>query len=193
MLGNYQDTVAGSGFLTNLNLIGAQVFVYNSGTDVNDSSTWVKAELFSDPMGINAQQNPVTTDGSGNFIFYANVGTYDLRIVMPGHYDRWIYGISVTPSATFVRTVTSSTNIDAFTDYILFINGAGQSGNIVLTLPDVSLVSGGRNYIIERIDDSDPNPTVTITSFDGNSSISMTTQYERINVIYDPTSGDWIY
>jgi hypothetical protein len=78
------------------------------------------ASLFTDSTGVTPLANPVTTDGNGNFFFYAATGTYTLY-----YYD------------PFQRIPT-----EIFPDQAVVTQGGGSVTSVALTMPAEFAVAG---------------------------------------------------
>lgn len=93
---SYYDIVTDSG---NNPISGALVYVYDS--------LGALATLYSDSLGVTPLSNPVTTDSSGRFIFYAANGIYSAVITAPSYDSKTITGITLNdpdPAPTFTGT-----------------------------------------------------------------------------------------
>jgi hypothetical protein len=139
-LSRYSDQFADNNSGVALPIVGASVYVYNQA----DGSL---ATLGSDAAGT-ALANPVTTDESGNFSFYAAAGYYDLKFVYGGRAVFQEDGVLVGPAPALV--VTSATGQTVTTRTLLAgiaspVNGqsadlseAGREGRFTFSTANLS-------------------------------------------------------
>lgn len=59
---------------------GASIAVLGQPSNTDSAPGSPLVDLFSDPAGQNALDNPFQPDGLGNYYFYADAGTYDIQI-----------------------------------------------------------------------------------------------------------------
>lgn len=75
------------------------------------------AAIYSDPLLTQAMANPTTTDGMGNYYFYAAPGQYEIEISGPGITTKQIPNVILPsdPSAPTFNSLSTSGGISAFT------------------------------------------------------------------------------
>lgn len=112
---------------------GASVTVYNYGTTT-------KASIYSDSIGT-AKSNPVTTDSSGYFEFYASNGRYTLTVTGANTAGKQVADVLVQDinDASYL----SSSNAQAQT-YTAFTTTGSSGAYVVTASPAVTLTSGTR-------------------------------------------------
>src|SRR5580658_597673 len=74
------------------------------------------ALIYSDPALTQALANPTSTDGLGNYTFYAAPGRYEIEISGPGITTKQLPNVILPsdPSAPTFTTVTTTSGISAF-------------------------------------------------------------------------------
>src|SRR5258706_872600 len=72
--------------------------------------------IYSDPGLTQALANPISTDGLGNYTFYAAAGRYEIEISGPGITTKQLPNVILPndPSAPTFTTVTTTSGISAF-------------------------------------------------------------------------------
>jgi hypothetical protein len=75
------------------------------------------ALIYSDPLLTQALANPTTTDGMGNYFFYAAPGQYEIEISGPGITDKQIPNVILPsdPSSPTFNSLSTTGGISAFT------------------------------------------------------------------------------
>jgi len=123
-------------------LAGASVHVCNMpATGMPCSPT---AQIYSDPLLTQALANPTTTDGMGNYFFYAAPGQYEIEISGPNITTKQIPNVILPsdPSAPTFNSLSTTGGISAFTLNLagnLTVNGSTSvvgnlaSGTLTLT------------------------------------------------------------
>ena len=71
------------------------------------TTSMVAATIYSDAGGLIPLANPVTTDGSGNFTFYAATGQYILTISYSGNITSYI-PVFLGPGQQYLKTLVST-------------------------------------------------------------------------------------
>ena len=96
----------------------AGAFVAICAQPANTSTTPCSplANLYSNAALTQALANPITTDGLGNYLFYAAPGKYTIQIYGPGITTKVMTDVILPndPSAPAFTTVTSTAGISAF-------------------------------------------------------------------------------
>jgi hypothetical protein len=109
------------------------------------------ANIYSDPLLTQALANPTTTDGMGNYFFYAAPGQYMIEISGPGITTKQIPNVILPsdPSTPTFSTVSATGGISAFTLSLsgnLTVNGStsvvGNMASGTLTLTNQSTPPG---------------------------------------------------
>jgi hypothetical protein len=96
-------------------LAGASVHVCNMpATGLPCTPT---AQIYSDPLLTQALANPTTTDGMGNYFFYAAPGQYEIEISGPGITTKQIPNVILPsdPSSPTFNSLSTTGGINAFT------------------------------------------------------------------------------
>lgn len=116
-------------------------------------------------------------DGSGNFV--------QLPIGATGKTLRVASGLPAWADPTFATSTKTSNYTIGATDTVIFANAT--SGNVTITLPTASGVSGYRFYV-KRIDNSGNTCAVARSSsdtIDGQTSINLDAQYTSLTLVSD--------
>ncbi len=96
-------------------LAGAKVTVCTMPTSGSPCTTL--ANIYSDPLLTQALANPTTTDGMGNYTFYAAPGKYEIDISGPGITTKQLSNVILPsdPSSPTFSSISSTGGITAFT------------------------------------------------------------------------------
>ncbi len=96
-------------------LAGATVTVCTMPTSGSPCTT--PANIYSDPLLTQALANPTTTDGMGNYTFYAAPGKYEIDISGPGITTKQLPNVILPsdPSSPTFSSISSTGGISAFT------------------------------------------------------------------------------
>jgi hypothetical protein len=96
-------------------LAGATVTVCTMPTSGSPCTTL--ANIYSDPLLTQALANPTTTDGMGNYTFYAAPGKYEIDISGPGITTKQLPNVILPsdPSSPTFSSISSTGGITAFT------------------------------------------------------------------------------
>ena len=116
-------------------------------------------------------------DGSGNFV--------QLPVGAAGKTLRVASGLPAWSDATFTTSTKTSNYTIGATDTVIFANAT--SGNVTITLPVASGVSGYRFYV-KRIDNSGNTCAVARSgsdTIDGLTSITLDAQYTSLTLVSD--------
>ena len=95
-----------------------------------------------------------------------------------------IEAIAKRPEYTLSTKTANHTATDS--DYILLIDAT--SGNLTVTLPNVSSADSGKAYFVKKIDSS--SNTVTISgdaNIDGSASKVLSSQYDKTHIVTNNT------
>jgi hypothetical protein len=130
-------------------LAGASIHICNMpATGLPCSPT---AQIYSDPALTQALSNPITTDGMGNYFFYAAPGQYEIEISGPGITTKQIPNVILPsdPSSPTFSNLSTTGGISAFTLNLtgnLTVNGStsvvGNLASGTLTLSNQSTPPG---------------------------------------------------
>jgi hypothetical protein len=130
-------------------LAGASIHICNMpATGLPCSPT---AQIYSDAALTQALSNPITTDGMGNYFFYAAPGQYEIEITGPGITTKQIPNVILPsdPSAPTFSSLSTTGGISAFTLNLtgnLTVNGStsvvGSLSSGTLTLNNQSTSPG---------------------------------------------------
>src|SRR6266851_9210829 len=106
-------------------MAGATVRVCSSGATGQPCSPL--GLIYSDPGLTQALANPISTDGLGNYTFYAAPGRYEIEISGPSITTKQLPNVILPndPSAPTFTTVTTTSGISAFS--------LSLSGNLTVT------------------------------------------------------------
>lgn len=119
-------------------------------------------------------------DGSGNFV--------QLPVGAAGKTLRVASGLPAWSDATFTTSTKTSNYTIGATDTVIFANAT--SGNVTITLPVASGVSGYRFYV-KRIDNSGNTCAVARSgsdTIDGQTSVNLDAQYTSLTLVSDGTA-----
>ncbi len=126
------------------------------------------ALIYSDPALTQAPANPTSTDGMGNYSFYAAPGRYEIEISGPSITTKQIPNVILPndPSAPTFATVTSTSGISAFSLSLsgnLTVNGsAAVSGSLTVGgAPVPSTTADNQWTASQRFKGSDPWRDIT--------------------------------
>jgi len=132
-----------------------------------------RVAIYDDSAGANGDM--YYRDSSGNFVRRA-IGTAGQYMRVSGGVPTWVDSTFATSSKTANYTVSSS-------DTVVFADAT--SGNITITLPLASSLSGYRFYV-KRVDGAANNCSVAcsgVDTVDGQSSISIVAQYTSLTIV----------
>lgn len=124
---------------------GANVAVCLPGANTAVTPCAPRANIYSDAALTQAKPNPITTDGLGNYFFYATPGKYTLQIYGPGITTKVIPDVIVPidPMAPAFSSITASGGISAFSLSLsgnLTVNGSAAV-TLGLTAPAVTMAN----------------------------------------------------
>jgi hypothetical protein len=134
-----------------------------------------KVAIYDDSSG--ATGDLYYRDGSGNFV--------QLPVGATGKTLRVASGIPAWTDPTFATSTKTSNYTIGATDTVVFANAT--SGNVTITLPTASGVSGYRFYV-KRIDSSGNTCAVARSgsdTIDGQTSINLDAQYTSLTLVSD--------
>lgn len=167
----YQDVALVTIGGTTVPLQGAEVLV--SATGLTTAAT-----IFSN-NGVTAATNPLTTDSTGRFSFYAANGRYDLLITKAGYSNIAVsdvllhdpldtYGSNVIPSATSLVLLTDRDVMQVSgTTTITSISTAQRGRTITLMFQGALTFTDGGNLKLASSMTTTADDTITLTCADG--------------------------
>lgn len=167
----YQDTALVTVGGTTVPLLGAAVLVSANGLTA-------AATIYSN-NGVTAVANPLTTDSTGKFSFYAANGRYDLLITKAGYSNISVtdvqlqdpldtYGTNVIASATALVLLTDrDVMLVSGTTAITSISTAQRGRTITLVFQGVLNFTDGGNLKLASTMATTADDTITLTCADG--------------------------
>ena len=162
-------------------LAGAQVRVCASNATTTSPCTPL-ASVYSDPALTQALANPFTTDGMGNYNFYAAPGRYVIELSGAGITTRQIRDVIVPndPSAPTFTSLTTTSGINAFT--------LSLSGN--LTVAGSAAVTGALTVGGSPVPSvNQANTWTALQQFNGNTVFKGPSPWYDILAYGAPTDG----
>jgi hypothetical protein len=128
-------------------MAGASVAICTEPATTSTAPCSPLAALYSDSALTHALANPLSTDGLGNYFFYAAPGKYTIEIYGPGITTRVLPDVILPsdPSAPTFTSVTTTSGISAFS--LSLAGNLAVSGNVAvagtLTVGGVPITGGG--------------------------------------------------
>ena len=162
-------------------LAGAQVRVCTSNATTTSPCTPL-ASVYSDPALTQALANPFTTDGMGNYNFYAAPGRYVIEVSGPAITTRQIRDVIVPndPSAPTFTSLTTTSGINAFTlslsGNLTVAGGAAVTGSLTVGGAPVPSVNQANTW-------------TALQQFNGNTAFKGPSPWYDILAYGAPTDG----
>src|SRR5579862_9784557 len=144
------------------------------------------ANIYSDPAMTQALANPTTTDGLGNYSFYAAPGRYEIEVSGPSITTKQMPNVILPndPSAPTFTTITSTSGISAFSLSLagnLTVNGStAVTGSLTVGGAPVPSTSQANSWTAPQTFSSDAyfasgRPWFDVMAFNASASSQATT------------------